>query len=70
MQDFITAVDLAKQLHIDPDKLYGLAARESDPLPIMYLPNAKRGAFVIADDAKDWCRRNGIPYAEMDGKVR
>lgn len=48
----------------DNHTVYELAARESDPFPVRYLPGKVRGGFVLASEFEEWVRRNAPQYRE------
>ena len=65
-----TVPDLARDGHMSPDRLYALAARDVDPLPLRYLEGARYGQILVSE-LEEWVKRNGELYSKRrgDGKA-
>lgn len=59
-----TIPELAAEGHVSPDRLYELARRKKDPLPLRYLGDDARYGQVLLSELDEWVRRNGELYAE------
>lgn len=55
-----TVPELAKEGHISAEKLYELARREEDPLPLRFLGDRSRYGQVLCSEMDEWVRRNGV----------
>jgi len=51
---------LAKQGHVSADRLYELAKRENDPLPLRYIGENSRYGQILVSEFTDWVKRNGV----------
>lgn len=54
---------LAREGHVGVDRLYELAAREVDPLPLRFVDGARYGQ-VLVSEFEAWVKRNSVTYAE------
>ena len=59
-----TIAELAREGHVSKDRLYELARREDDPLPLRYLDGGGRYGQVLVSEFDEWVRRNGALYNE------
>lgn len=60
----ITVPDLAEQTHVSCDTLYAYAARDEDPIPLLYLKGSMKNGFFIVSDLEEWLRRNTNHYKD------
>ena len=58
-----TVPELAKEGHKSADRLYELARREEDPLPVRYMDGDRYGVILV-DEFAAWLKRNGRLYNE------
>lgn len=58
MAVWTTVPDLAREGHKSADRLYELARREDDPLPLRYIDGDRYGV-VLVDEFSAWVKRNG-----------
>ena len=65
MPVMVTVGDLAEQMHIDKHRLYELAKREEDPLPLRTLNGAQRSSSMLCEDWAEWFRRNSTLFKEV-----
>jgi hypothetical protein len=63
MTVWTTVPDLAREGHVSADRLYELARRDSDPLPLRFIGGARYGQ-VLVSEFDSWVRRNGALYNE------
>jgi len=59
----ISVPALAKDWHKNPDRIYELASREKDPLPIRYLPGDRYGTILVSE-FETWLMRNTVLFNE------
>lgn len=62
-----TIPKLAEEAGKDSCRLYALARRKADPLPLRYLPGDERGGVVLESELAEWVQRNCELYAERGG---
>ena len=53
-----TIPELARDGHIGKDRLYELAKREHDPLPLRYIDGDARYGQVLVSEFESWLKRN------------
>lgn len=58
MSVWTTVPDLARDGHKSADRLYELARRAHDPLPLRYLDGDRYGV-VLVSELEEWVKRNG-----------
>jgi hypothetical protein len=63
---FTTVPELAKEMHKDASKLYEMARREEDPLPLRYFEGDRYG-FVLVPEVEEWVKRNSELANERRG---
>lgn len=61
----VTVADLAAQMHVQPYRLYQLAKREDDPLPLRTMRGMKRSSAVVVSEWLDWWERNTTEFKEV-----
>ena len=59
-QDYHSAQEVMNLLRIGKRRLYELAGRKDDPLPLRTFPEAKRGSFCDRRELRDWVLRNTV----------
>lgn len=59
----ISVPALAKEWHKDPSRIYELAARDDDPLPVRYLPDDRYGTILVSE-FEAWMMRNTVLLKE------
>lgn len=64
VKEYYNAYEVAYLLQVSKDKVYDLARRPSDPLPLRCLRGNMRGALIHRDDLRDWIERNTVLFAE------
>ena len=52
-----TVPELAREWHKSPDRLYELASRQDDPLPVRYLEGDRYGGLLVSE-FEEWLKRN------------
>jgi hypothetical protein len=57
MGAWTTIAELAADGHVGENRLYELAKRRDDPLPLRYLPGARYGQ-VLVSEFDEWVKRN------------
>ncbi len=67
MTVWTTVPDLAREGHVSADRLYELARREVDPLPLRYIGGGTRYGQILVSELEDWVKRNGCFYNERRG---
>ena len=58
MATWTTVPDLAREGHKSADRLYELARRAEDPLPLRFIDGDRYGV-VLVDEFAAWVKRNG-----------
>lgn len=58
VQDIYNVSDVASLLGISKNKVWKLARRSSDPLPLRRMPNQERGGIVFREELVAWAKRN------------
>lgn len=58
IQDTYNARETALLLNVGLNRVYEMAKRERDPLPLRCLPNYARGSFVLRTELLAWMERN------------
>lgn len=66
-QDYYSAQEVMNLLRISKRKLYELADRKDDPLPLRTFPGSKRGSICDRKELRDWVLRNTILVRERKG---
>lgn len=66
-QDYYSAQEVMNLLRISKRRLYELAERNDDPLPLRTFPGAKRGSICDRKELRDWVLRNTILVRERRG---
>lgn len=66
-QDYYSAQGVMNLLRIGKRRLYELAGRENDPLPLRTFLGAKRGSFCDRRELRDWVLRNTVLVHERKG---
>lgn len=59
-QDVYSVGEVARLLHISPDRVRSFAKRDNHPLPIRHFKGGARGSFVLRDELIDWLVKNTI----------
>ena len=54
--------EVAELLSMSKNKVWKLARRSQDPLPMRRLPGQRRGSIAFRDELLDWAKRN---YTEI-----
>lgn len=62
VQDVYNAYEVAELLSMSKNKVWKLARRSQDPLPMRRLPGQRRGSIAFRDELLDWAKRN---YTEI-----
>lgn len=52
--DVYSVDEVARLLHISPDRVRSFAKRDNDPLPIRRFKGGARGSFVLRGELIDW----------------
>lgn len=68
-QDVYTVDEVARLLHVSPDRLRSFAKRDNSPFPIRRFCNGARGSFVLRGELIDWLVKNTIS-AEDEARER
>lgn len=63
-----TIAELAREGHVSKERLYELARKEHDPLPLRYLDGNARYGQVLVDEFTEWAKRNSVLYADLKGQ--
>lgn len=58
VQDIYNVSDVAALLGISKNKVWKLARRPEDPLPLRRMPNQERGGIVFREELVAWAKRN------------
>ena len=61
----VTVPDLAEQMHVRQGRLYELARRADDPLPLRTQDGMKRSSAILVSDWKEWWKRNSKVFKEV-----
>ena len=59
-QDVYTVDEVARLLHVSPDRLRSFAKRDNSPFPIRRFCNGARGSFILRGELIDWLVKNTI----------
>lgn len=59
-KDYYSASEVMLLLRISKRKLYELASKSDDPLPLRAFPGSKRGSFADRKELRDWVLRNTV----------
>lgn len=59
-QDVYTVDEVARLLHVSPDRLRSFAKRDNSPFPIRHFANGARGSFVLRSELIDWLVKNTV----------
>lgn len=62
VQDVYNVYEVAELLSMSKNKVWKLARRSQDPLPMRRLPGQRRGSIALRDELLDWAKRN---YTEI-----
>ena len=68
-QDVYTVDEVARLLHVSPDRLRSFAKRDNRPFPIRRFCNGARGSFILRCELIDWLVKNTIS-AEDEARER
>ena len=63
-----TVPELAREGHISVDRLYELARREEDPLPLRFVGEGARYGQVLCSEMAEWVKRNSVLYRDRNAK--
>lgn len=63
-QDVYSVDEVARLLHISPDRVRSFAKRDNDPLPIRHFKGGARGSLVLRDELIDWLVKNTVSAVE------
>lgn len=58
IKDIYTPIEAASILRMSRGKLFELAKRKDDPLPLKRLGTSQRGTIVFRDELIEWAKRN------------
>lgn len=58
VQDVYNVYEVAELLSMSKNKVWKLAKRPQDPLPMRRLPGQRRGSIAFRDELLDWAKRN------------
>ena len=67
-KDFYTAKETAWLMGISIKRVWTLARRDDDPLPLRRMIAMKRGSIVFHDELIEWMKRNYLPIGKLKGK--
>lgn len=59
-QDVYTVDEVARLLHVSPDRLRSFAKRDNNPFPIRRFCNGARGSFILRSELIDWLVKNTV----------
>lgn len=65
-QGYYSAQQVMDLLRISKRRLYELAERDDDPLPLRTFPGAKRGSIADRRELRDWVLRNTVLVRERE----
>lgn len=68
-QDVYTVDEVARLLHVSPDRLRSFAKRDNSPFPIRRFRNGARGSFVLRSELVDWLVKNTVS-ADVEAQKR
>lgn len=63
-EDVYSVEEVARLLHISPDRVRSFAARDNNPLPIRHFKGGARGSLVLGDELIDWLKTNTVSAVE------
>ena len=69
-QDVYSVGEVARLLHISPDRVRSFAKRDNHPLPIRHFKGGARGSFVLRDELIDWLVTNTISAVDEEMCIR
>lgn len=63
---FISLAGIQEQTGWSRPRIYEMAGRAYDPLPLRYLKGSTRGGVALVDELADWYRRNTVMFNERE----
>lgn len=59
-EDFYSVDEVARLLHISPDRVRSFAKRDNNPLPIRHFEKGARGSIIVRKELIDWVIENTV----------
>lgn len=68
LKDFYSVAEVAILLHCNRGRIYEMAERKVDPLPLRCCVGQKRNYIIQRDELIDWFARNYLYVAELKSR--